>query len=287
VTGLLGFSSGLPLYVTGQTLRAWMTAIDVDLRTIGVFSLVGLPYALKWAWAPVFDRYQLPFLGRRRGWLLVTQLALIAATIAMGTLDPRTAPGALAAAAVVVSFVAASQGLVIDALNADSLAPDERTAGSAAFIMGFKLGMLTTGALALALADRLPWGTIYALLAALLSIGIVGTALAREPVVVPPPSVGVALRTPFARLLSAPRAGVMLLFVGIYRLSDFFGSVMVIPYLKLEVGFTFPEIAVLYHVLGFCGTLIGGVFGSQLVTRYGLRRCLIAFGLFQGLTNLG
>jgi MFS transporter, PAT family, beta-lactamase induction signal transducer AmpG len=124
VIALLGFSSGLPLLLTGQTLTAWMTDEGVSLKAIGVFSLVGLPYTFKWAWAPLLDRYRLPFLGRRRGWLFLLQLALMAAIIVMGAVDPRTEPALLAAAAVAVAFLSASQDVVIDAFNADSLHPD-------------------------------------------------------------------------------------------------------------------------------------------------------------------
>ena len=181
VIALLGFSSGLPLLLTGQTLTAWMTAEGVSLKSIGVFSLVGLPYTFKWGWAPLLDRYRLPFLGRRRGWLLVLQLALMAAIGFMGSIDPRAEPALLAAAAVAVAFLSASQDVVIDAFNADTLEPEERAAGGATYLTGYRAAMLVSGALALALADHTSWQAIYWSFSALMVIGLAGTLIAREP----------------------------------------------------------------------------------------------------------
>lgn len=296
VIALLGFASGLPLLLTAQTLTAWLAAEGVSVRTIGTLSLVGLPYTFKWAWAPLLDHYRLPWLGRRRGWLLALQLALAVAIAVMGTLDPRAQPGALAVAAVVVAFLSASQDVVVDAFNADTLRPEERAAGSAMYVTGYRTAMLAAGTLALALADHLPWRTIYLAVAALMSLGVVGTLLAREhepaprPAAAPgtrPPDLVDAIVQPFARLLAAPGALALVAFVALFRFGEHLGNHLVIPFLRDGVGFSFTEIATLYKALGFTGTVAGAALAAVAVPRWGVRRCLLAFGAAQALTNLG
>ncbi|MCA9674393.1 MAG: MFS transporter, partial [Myxococcales bacterium] len=288
VLALLGFSSGLPLLLTAQTLTAWLTAAHVDLATIGTLSLVGLPYTFKWAWAPLLDRYRLPLLGRRRGWILVLQLALAAAIAAMGTVEPRTEPAALAVLAVLVATLSASQDVVIDAFNADTLHPEERAAGSAMYVLGYRTAMLVSGTLALVLADHLPWRTIYLIVAALMGLGVVGTLLAIEPAeaAARPASLVEAAWRPLAALLRRRRIAIVLGFVALFRFGELMVNQMVIPFLKDGAGFSFTEIATLYKVLGFAGTVVGGLTAGALVARWGARRCLIVFGVAQASTNL-
>lgn len=288
VIALLGFSSGLPLYLTGQTLIAWMTDEGVSLETIGAFAAVGLPYTVKWLWAPVFDLFALPLLGRRRGWLLVLQLALAGAILAMGSVDPGDEPLALVIAALAVAFLSASQDIVVDAFNTDSLAPEERGAGGAMYVTGYRAGMLTSGALALALAGTLPWDRIYALFAALMGLGVLGTLLAREPAEPAgrPRSFEQAISRPFLALIRQRRILVILAFVALYKLGEHLTNLMVLPFLKKDVGFSWSEIATLYHLVGFAGILVGGLIGGGLVARLGVKRCLVAFGALQASTNL-
>lgn len=288
VIALLGFSSGLPLLLTGQTLTAWMTDEGVSLKAIGVFSLVGLPYTFKWLWAPLLDRYRLPFLGRRRGWLLVLQLALTAAVAFMGSVDPRAEPALLAAAAVVVAFLSASQDVVIDAFNADTLEPDERAAGGATYLTGYRAAMLLTGALALALADRVAWQAIYWSFAGLMAVGVVGTLVAREPAEadVRPATLAEAVWRPVVQLLRQPSVGLVLAFVALFKFGDHVALHLAIPFLKSGAGFSFATIALLYHLCGFAGTLAGGLVAGPLVVKVGLRRALFLFGGLQAATNL-
>jgi len=285
---LLGFSSGLPLLLTGQVLGAWMTAVGVDLTTIGAFSLVGLPYTFKWLWAPLVDRYRLPLLGRRRGWLLATQLALMVAIAVMGSLDPRAAPAVLAVTAVAVALLSATQDVVVDAFNADTLRTEERAAGSAMYVTGYRGAMLVTGTVALALADVLPWSVVYVGLAAMMSVGVVGTLLAREPPSPParPATVAEAVWRPVALLLRQPRIAVVVAFVPLYKVGDQFAQLMAIPFLKKGLGFSFAEIATLYNIVGFTGTLAGALVGGGLVARHGVRRALLPLGIAQTATNL-
>jgi MFS transporter, PAT family, beta-lactamase induction signal transducer AmpG len=288
---LLGFSGGLPLLLTGQTLQAWMTASGVDLGRIAGLSAVGLAYTFKFAWAPLLDRYQLPLLGRRRGWCLALQLALIAAIATMGMIDPIREPMLLATLAVVVAFLSASQDVVIDAYKADILAPPERAAGSAMYVLGYRTALLVTGTLALVLADHLPWRVIYAAMAALMVVGIVGTLIAREPVQAetPPRTLAAAIVLPFVELLR--RLGwkttlLVLGFAALYRFGDYFAQALIITFLKKEIGFAFTDIALVNKVLGFVGTAIGGLAAGALVARFGTKRLLVAFGALAALTNL-
>jgi PAT family beta-lactamase induction signal transducer AmpG len=287
VLALLGFASGLPLLLTSQTLGAWLAADGVDLTTIGALSLVGLPYTFKWAWAPLLDRYHLPFLGRRRGWMLACQLGLMVAIAVMGASDPVAAPLRLALTAVVVAFLSASHDVVLDAFNADSLSPSERAAGSALYVTGYRAAMLVTGSAALLLADHVSWRTIYGGCAALMLVGVGATLIADEPsMVAPPASLAEAVVQPVVKLLRQPRVMVVLAFVALFRFGDTLAFGMVVPFLKRGVGFSFSEIATIYQLLGFVGTLVGGLAAGALVVRFGLRRSLFAFGALQALTNL-
>lgn len=179
---LLGFVSGLPLALTAGTLQAWLTVENVDIRTIGFFSLVGQAYVLKFLWSPMMDRYTPPFLGRRRGWLLTTQILLIISIAAMGFMNPSEHLWYLAALAVTVAFCSASQDIVFDAYKTDLLSAEERGIGAATSVMGYRISMLVSGGLALWLADKfLTWKQLYLLMAGLMVIGVIATLLAKEP----------------------------------------------------------------------------------------------------------
>jgi PAT family beta-lactamase induction signal transducer AmpG len=289
VIALLGFSSGLPLLLTGQTLFAWMAEEGVALTAIGALSLVGLPYTFKWVWAPLLDRFRLPFLGRRRGWLLLFQLGLIGGIAVLGSLDPRTQPAGLAVAALVVAFLSASLDVVVDAFNTDTLRAEERAAGGAMYVSSYRAAMLVAGALALALADHLTWRAIYAAFAALMGLGLVGTLVAREPPESAdrPASLVEAVRRPLVGLLRQPSAATVLVFVALFKFGDHIALALVIPFLKTGAGFSFTAIAALYHLVGFAGTTAGGIFGGGLAARLGLRKCLVLFGALQACANLG
>ena len=288
---LLGFSSGLPLLLTGQTLQAWMAQAGVDLAGIADLSAVGLAYTFKFAWAPVFDRFRVPMLGRRRGWCLVFQLALIAAIAGMGAVDPVAQPVLLAAVAIVVAFLAASQDIIIDAYKADVLALDERAAGASAYVIGYRLALVVTGTLALIMADHMPWRVIYAVMAAAMVVGLVGTFVADEPAEcgTPPRTFASAVVQPFVEFVhrsGGGRTALMLAFAALYRFGDYFVQVLNVTFFTKVAGFSLSEVGVVNKLLGFAGTLVGGLVAGGLVARFGLRRMLIAFGVLAGVTNL-
>lgn len=283
---VLGFSSGLPLLLLASTLSAWMTNEGVNLKTIGVFSLVSWPYVVKFVWAPLMDRYAPPFLGRRRGWMLLTQVGLGLTIAGMGLLNPRTDPLAVASLAVVVAFLAASQDIVSDAWRTDTLSEGERAFGTATFIVGYRIGMLAAGGVALALSDVIGWANTYGVMGALMAVGVVGTLLAREPESQRPPRTLVqAVTVPFVDYFSRKGSVLVLCFLLLYKLGDAIAGGMTTPF-YLKTGFSNTEVGAIIKGGGLVATLAGGILGGALLTRLSMRRGLFIFGALQSLTNL-
>jgi len=287
---VLGFSSGLPFYLTSKTLQAWMTTAKVDLATIGFFSLVTLPYSLKFVWAPVMDRYTPPFLGRRRGWVLITQILLLLVIAAMSLHDPRTGLKMLAINAIAIAFFSASQDISLDAYRTDVLETREMGAGAAVFVMGYRIAMITTGALAFFLADRMSWNTVYVLISLLMVIGIAATFVAPEPVLndAPPKSLAEAVALPFADFFQ--RAGVyrallVLLFIVVYKYSDSLAGSMTTPFL-LQAGFSQSEVGAVFLGVGVIATIVGVLAAGAGIGKLGINKSLWLFVVFQGLSNL-
>lgn len=286
----LGFSSGLPLYLTSKTLQAWMTTAKVDLTTIGLFSLVALPYSFKFVWAPVMDRFIPPFLGRRRGWVLITQILLLLAIAAMSLHDPQQGLRMLAINAIAIAFFSASQDISLDAYRTDVLENREMGAGAAVFVLGYRIAMITSGALAFFLADRLSWPTTYLILSTLILVGVVTTFLAPEPVLndAAPKSIAEAVVLPFADFFQ--RAGVfrallVLLFIVVYKYSDSLAGSMTTPFL-LQAGFSETEVGAVFLGAGVIATIFGVLAGGAVIGKVGINRSLWIFVVVQGLSNL-
>jgi MFS transporter, PAT family, beta-lactamase induction signal transducer AmpG len=286
---LLGFSSGLPLMLTGQTLQAWLTAEKLPHAQIAAMASVGLAYTFKFAWAPLLDRFRLPLLGRRRGWILVFQLGLVAAIAAMSQVDPRRAFAAVVVVAVAIALLSASQDVVFDAYTTDVLAARERAAGSSVSVVGYRIAVLASTSLAFVMADHIAWPTIWLTMAAFMAIGLVGTAIAEEPSAARPPrTIAQSVVLPAIDLWRRYRGGafVILAFTALYRFGDHFAQPLVITFLRDGVGFAFTEIGVVYKLLGFAGIVVGGALSGALVARFGMRRMLIGFGLLSAVTHL-
>jgi len=290
----MGFASGLPLLLTTATLSYWLARVGVDKTTIGLFALVGLPYALKFLWAPAMDHLPVPWLsarlGRRRGWALATQLGLALAILALGGTDPARAPLATALWALVVAFLSASQDVAIDAWRIEILREHEQGAGAAATQVGYRVGLLAAGAGAIALSDWLPWSTVFAVLAALLGVGMLAVLLAAEP---PAPARGRAPRggtahaflDPLRDFATRPRWLTILAFALLYKFGDAISGVMANPFF-VELGFSGVEIASVTKVFGIMATAAGVLAGGVLVARLGIFRALLAGGVLQAATNL-
>ncbi len=286
---LFGFSSGLPFYLTSKTLQAWMTTAHVDLATIGFFSLVTLPYSLKFVWAPVMDRYIPPFLGRRRGWVLITQLLLMVSIAAMALHDPARGLQMLAINAIAITFFSASQDISLDAYRTDVLQDREMGAGAAVFVLGYRIAMISTGALAFFLADRIQWPAVYVVLSLLLLVGIATTFIAPEPVLsdAPPKTLVEAVVLPFADFFQrvGPRALLVLLFIVLYKYSDSLAGSMTTPFL-LQAGFSQSEVGAVFLGVGVLATIAGVVAGGAAIGQVGINKALWIFVVFQGLSNL-
>ncbi len=288
VMGLLGFSSGLPLPLTVGTLQAWMAVAGVDLRTIGIFSLVGLPYTLKFLWSPFMDRFVPPWLGRRRGWIIPAQLGLIACIAAMGSGSPQNAPWTLALLALLVAFISASQDIVVDAYRTDILHEVERGVGAAVFVTGYRIAMLVSGAFALILSDRIGWQNTYLIMAGLMAIGIVATLLGPEPEFspVPPRTLQEAVWGPMEDFFSRPSALVILVLIVLYKLCDAYAGTMTTAFLIRGMGFSATDVGTVNKGLGLVSLIIGATFGGAMMVRLGLFRSLLIFGILQAVSIL-
>jgi PAT family beta-lactamase induction signal transducer AmpG len=288
----LGFASGLPfnLIGNGKAFQAWMTASGVDLTKIGLFSMIGLPYSLKFLWAPVLDRYVPPILGRRRGWLLITQVLLLIAIALMSLHDPKTGLQALAFNAILIAILSASQDIAGDAYRTDVLTDREMGAGAAIWVLGYRIALLLTGSLSFILAERLSWGTVYAILSGLMIVGIIATFLAPEPAVkeAPPRSLGEAVAMPFRDFFSRAGFGfgiLVLIFIVLYKYSDALAGSMTTPFL-LKTGFTQTEVGVVFGGAGLIATILGSLAAGATIARLGINKSLWLFAVFQALSNL-
>ncbi|MFU1909469.1 muropeptide transporter [Bordetella hinzii] len=287
---VLGFASGLPLALTSGTLQAWATVEGVSLQEIGFLTLVGSAYTLKFLWAPLIDRYAPPFLGRRRSWMLVTQLLLAASIMAMGLLSPGQSLLPLALLAVLVAFLSASQDIAFDAYSTDVLHKNERGAGAAVKVLGYRLAMLVSGGLALVLADHwLGWGPTYVLMGFLMLAGVLGTLWAPEPErpSAAPRSLGRAVVEPFREFFSRRGALTLLALIVLYKLGDAFAGALSTTFLIRGAGFTPTEVGTVNKVLGLAATIVGALAGGAIMGRWGLYRSLMAFGVLQAVSNLG
>jgi PAT family beta-lactamase induction signal transducer AmpG len=287
---LLGFASGLPLALTTGTLQAWLTVEGLDLKTIGLFALVGQPYTYKFLWAPLMDRFQMPFFGRRRGWLAATQLALLVTIAWMGTISPKESPWLLAGLALAVAFLSASQDIVFDAYRTDILGAQERGAGAAVSVLGYRIAMLASGGLALILADGiLGWTGTYWLMAALMLVGFAATWFSQEPSLSGerPATLAAAVREPLAEYFGRNGAWALLALIILYKLGDAFAGSLSTAFLLRGPGFSLTEVGLVNKWLGVGATIVGALAGGALMVRLGLFKSLLVFGILQALTNLG
>ncbi|MGD8448950.1 MAG: AmpG family muropeptide MFS transporter [Desulfobacterales bacterium] len=285
---LMGFACGLPLLLTGTVLQAWMKDQGVDLTVIGMMSLVGLPYTLKFFWAPVLDRFTLPFLGRRRGWLLVAQIALMFSISGLGVTDPGKNPWVVAFAAFLVTFFSASQDIVVDAYRREDLPDKELGLGSSLYVNGYRVGMLLASGGGLIMADYMPFFMVYQIMAACLLPGVVTTLLAPEPKinVGTPETMREAVFDPLTEYFSRRGALWILAFILFYKIGDTMASAMTIPF-YLDIGFSKTQIGAVVKLFGFWATVSGTLIGGVIMLRLEINRSLWVFGLLQALSTAG
>jgi PAT family beta-lactamase induction signal transducer AmpG len=284
----LGFASGLPFNLAQGTLQAWLASVGLDLKTIGWLTLVGIPYTFKFLWAPFLDRFVPPFFGRRRGWIVLFQAAIAVVIALIGLQAPNDTIYIIALLAVLLSFLSASQDVVIDAYRTDTLRPVERGMGSTAVQLGWRLAALISGAAALVLSQYIGWRDTYLLMAVLMAATLVLTVRAPEPerAVVPPSSLRAAMMEPLRELLLRPGAIAILILVVLYKVGDAAALSLSTAFLIKGVGFTAAEVGAIAKTTMIVSILLGTAIGGLAYARLGLFRSLLIFGILQALTNL-
>ena len=284
----LGFASGLPLALTAGTLQAWLTVVGLDLKTIGIFTLVGLPYTLKFLWAPLIDRIVPPWLGRRRGWMLITQLGVALGLAMMGLVGPGERPELLGVLALMVAFLSASLDIVFDAYRTDLLLRPERGFGAAVWVNGYRAALLLASAGALVFADHIGWQQTYLLLAAVMATGVITIFLSPEPSEsgIPPASMAEAVGGPLKELFSRPGVFGLLALIMCYKVGDAFAASLQTAFLIGGMGFSVSDVGYVKGI-GLAATLIGALAGGLAMAKLGLVRSLLVFGILQALSNLG
>jgi PAT family beta-lactamase induction signal transducer AmpG len=284
----MGFASGLPLLLTGSVLQAWMRSEGTDLTTVGLFALVGLPYTLKFLWAPFLDRFTPPFLGRRRGWLFSSQLCLAGAIFYLSLQNPSASAFAVAFAALLLTFFSATQDIVIDAYRRESLSDNEQGLGASLYVNGYRIGMLLASGGGLILADIVTFSTVYQIMAAIMLVASLPTLFAAEPTPAQgqPTTLQQAVIQPFSEFFQRNDAIVILLFILLYKVGDTMASNMTTPF-YLDIGFSNTEIGTVVKLFGFWATILGGLLGGVLILKTGIYRALWGFGILQALSTAG
>jgi PAT family beta-lactamase induction signal transducer AmpG len=288
---LMGFSSGLPLYVLIQLIPAWLRREGTSLEAIGLFALTQLPYTWKFLWAPLLDRYTLPFLGRRRGWALVTQVGLLLLLLTFGAFDAAGQTRTIAAVALVVAFFSATQDIVLDAYRRELLPDEELGLGNAIYVNTYRVAGLVPGGLALIVADHAPWPVVHATVASAMGVGIFATWLAPDLDLetAAPRSLWGAIVGPFREFFTRQDVGsslLVLLFLFAYKLGDNMATALATPF-YLDLGFSMTEIGTVAKLVGFWSTVIGALVGGAVMTRIGINRALWIFGVVQLVSILG
>jgi PAT family beta-lactamase induction signal transducer AmpG len=286
-----GFSSGLPLYLLLNLLPAWLRSERVDLRAIGLFALIQLPFTWKFVWSPLVDRYAIPFLGRRRGWMLATQLLLLASIPLFGLLRPQLDLWTIAYLATAVAFFAATQDIVLDAYRRELLPDAELGLGNSIHVQAYRISSLVPGALSLVLADLLPWNTVFLLTALFMLPGIANTLLVSEPKLSRPAprTLKEAVVEPFHEFVT--RAGIqqallVLAFIFLYKLGDSMATALATPF-YLDMGFSKSEIGLIAKNAGLWASVVGGLLGGIWMLKIGINRGLWLFGVVQVVSILG
>lgn len=286
----LGFSSGLPLYVLISLVPAWLRSYGVDLATIGLFALIGLPYTWKFLWSPLMDRFKLPFLGRRRGWALITQLGLLFSIGALGYFDPASALERVVPIVFLVALFSASQDIVTDAYRRELLADDELGTGTSIWVNAYRISGLVPGSLALILSDHLPWTWVYWITAVFMSVGILTVLLISEVSddTLAPHSLKQAVVEPFREFFQRDgiRSGLAILaFMFLYKLGDNMATALATPF-YIDMGYSRSEIGSVAKIAGLWASIAGGVLGGIAMLKLSINRALWLFGVVQLLTIL-
>lgn len=287
----LGFSSGLPLFILLSLLQAWLSKSGLNVKVLGLFALVQFPYIWKFLWSPLMDRYHFGSLGRRRGWMALTQLALFLAIGAMGMLDPATELSAIVLTAIAIAFLSASQDIVIDAYRRELLPDNEQGLGSAIHVNAYKVAGMVPGALSLILADMMAWQAVFWITALFMLPGLICTLLVKEPTVygAPPKDLREAVVLPFREFIARDgwKAALAILgFIFLYKLGDSMATALATKF-YLDLGFSMTQIGAIAKTTGLWASIAGGIIGGVWMVRLGINRGLWIFGVVQAIAILG
>ena len=286
-----GFTSGLPLYILIQLVPAWLRVEGVGLAEIGFFALVGFPYTWKFLWSPVMDRFTLPFLGHRRGWMLVTQLALLISIAAMGFIKPGLSIWTVAYLAATIAFFSASQDIVLDAYRRELLPDVELGLGNSIHVQAYRLSGLVPGSLALILADHLQWHTVFIVVALFMGVGLIMTLCIDEAIAhpSPPKTMREAIVEPFREFVQrkgVAAAALILAFLFLYKLGDNMATALQTPF-YVDVGFSLTQIGSIAKFASLFSAIVGGLVGGVIMIKLGINRALWTFGVVQVVSILG
>ncbi|MBW1850585.1 MAG: AmpG family muropeptide MFS transporter [Deltaproteobacteria bacterium] len=286
VAFVMGFASGLPLLLTMGVLQAWVSEKGADLTVVGLITLVQIPYAWKFLWAPFLDRYTLPFLGRRRGWLLVGQVALIVSIACLGFSDPINHFSIMVISALLVAFLSATQDIVVDAYRREDLPDEELGLGSSLYVYGYRMGTLLASGGGLILADHMPWSSVYLIMSACMLPCILTTLLAREPAIPSgtPQTLKQAIIDPLGEYFKRSGALWILAFILFYKIGDTMASAMSMPF-YLDIGFSKSEIGAVVKIFGTWALVAGALIGGLIMLRLGINRSLWIFGFLQAIST--
>ncbi|MES2264886.1 MAG: AmpG family muropeptide MFS transporter [Pseudomonadota bacterium] len=287
----LGFSSGLPLYTLLYLSQAWLAKSGLDLKALGLFAAVTFPYTFKFLWAPFMDRYSISMLGRRRGWMALTQLGLFLSIGGMGMLDPKEQIGMVALCVAAVALLSASQDVVVDAYRREILSDREQGLGAAVIVNAYKAAGLVPSALGLVLADSLPWQTVFWIVAAFMLPGLACTLLTKEPQVYgePPKNLQQAIVLPFREFILRDgwrKAAWIVSFILLYKIGDSMATALSTKFF-LDLGFSTKEIGLAANATGLWASLAGGIVGGVWMVKLGINRALWVFGVLQAVAILG
>lgn len=285
---LTGYSAGMPLLLIGSTLQAWMTDEKVDLTAIGAFSLVGLPYTIKFLWAPLLDRFSLPLLGRRRGWMFLFQALLLLTVWGLSMVNPTSDLLAVTVLAFFIAFFSSSFDVVLDAYRREILPDEELGLGSSLYVFGYRLAILVSGAFALYLADNMPWKEVYQWMAICMAPSLAFILIAPKETthIAIPSNLKEAVVGPLVDFFSRKGAWIVLLFILLYKVGDSMASNMTTPFI-LDIGYSKTDMASVAKTFGMIATILGGILGGAMMLRFNIKRSLVVFGILQAISTLG
>ena len=285
---MMGYCSGLPLLLTGGTLQAWMTDEKIDLTAIGMVSLIGMPYVLKFLWAPFLDRYQIPFLGRRKGWMIIFQILILVSIFGLSMSNPTINFTAVLGWAFCIALFSASQDVVVDAYRREIMPDEELGLASSLYVNGYRLAMIVSGSLALNMADNMPFTNVYKIMALCMIPAILFTIIAPKENhhIKIPSNMKEAVFGPLQEFFTRKGAFIVLLFILLYKVGDSMAANMTTPFI-LQLGYTKSDLGNVAKLFGLVSTIIGGLIGGVMMLRYNMKWSLIFFGILQAVSTIG